>query len=262
MAVFRGKIRALQMPSGAPSKPDQMREGEKPSRDDPIRSFGRRRGKKLRPGQERLLAEFLPTITFDPSADFNSQFGNGHGNGQGEAKKEIWMEIGFGGGEHLAAQADLNPDIGFIGCEPFINGVVKLASQLKAKGLKNVRVWADDVRMIFDGVPDQALSRVFILFPDPWPKKRHSKRRLLTAQTLDQLARMMKPGAELRIASDHADYVRWALGQVLAHPAFAWTAESVRDWKHPPADWVETRYQQKARARGIGATFLIFRRRA
>ena len=221
---------------------------------EPVRSFGRRRGKKLRPGRERLLEELLPKITFDTESDFLSQFAEG--------TKDIWLEIGFGGGEHLCRQAVLHPDTGFIGCEPFINGVARVVSVVNDEGLENIRLWPDDARFIFPAIPDAALARVFILFPDPWPKKRHVKRRLITPDTLDELARMMRPGARLVVASDHMEYVRWALSQLCAHPAFEWLAESAPDWQNPPTGWGGTRYEEKALKRGEKAAYLVFRRRA
>lgn len=233
------------MPSNGTSKPDKNNNGL-------VRSFGRRRGKKLRPGRERLVDELLPKITFDIKRKLTDQFASAINN--------IWLEIGFGGGEHLLAQAIKNPSVGFIGAEPFINGVAKLVSDINDAGIGNVRIWPDDARFIFPAIDDGALARVFILFPDPWPKKRHAKRRLITGETLNMLARMMKPGAELIVASDHREYIRWALGQITAHGDFTWMAESINDWATPPPDWVTTRYEEKALAKGIKATYLIFKR--
>ncbi|MCK5166229.1 MAG: tRNA (guanosine(46)-N7)-methyltransferase TrmB [Rhodospirillaceae bacterium] len=218
----------------------------------PVRSFGRRRGKKLRPGRERLVNELLPAITFDKERDLADQFG--------ADKKDIWLEIGFGGGEHLARQAIAHPDIGFIGAEPFINGVAKLVSTINDEGIKNIRIHPDDARFIFPAIADGSLGRVFILFPDPWPKARHIKRRLITAKTLDALARMMRSGAQLVVASDHVEYVRWALLQISQHPDFSWMAENAADWRTPPAGWVTTRYEEKALIKGIKATYLVFQR--
>jgi len=176
----------------------------------------------------------------------------------------LWCEIGFGGGEHLAAQAASHPGIGFIGCEPFENGVASLLSQVQEAGLANVRVFDDDARLLLDALPDCSLDRVFILFPDPWPKARHWKRRIFSAPTLDRLARVMKPGADLYFATDHmapdGGYLRWALGQGLAHPAFRWMAEGPEDWRGRPAGWVRTRYEQKALDRGERPVCLHFQR--
>ncbi len=233
------------MPSSDPSNKNDKS-------NDPVRSFGRRRGKKLRPGRERLVDELLPAITFDVERSLAEQFD--------EPRSDIWLEIGFGGGEHLARQAAAHPDIGFIGAEPFINGVAKLVSTINDEGIKNIRIHPDDVRFIFPSLPDGSLGRVFILFPDPWPKARHIKRRLITAETLDALARMMHPGAQLVVASDHAEYVSWALLQISNHPDFSWMAENAADWRTPPVDWVTTRYEEKALIKGIKATYLVFQR--
>lgn len=217
-----------------------------------LRSYGRRRGKKLRPGRERLMKELLPRIAIDPDKPVLDQFD--------PPRRAYWMEIGFGGGEHLAEQAARHPDIGMIGCEPFLDGVAKFLSQVDARGLDNVRVYPDDARHLFAGLPDGGLERVFILFPDPWPKTRHHKRRLIQTPLLDALARVLKDGGELRVASDHMDYIRWTLEHVMPHPAFEWTAERAADWRTPPADWVRTRYEQKALA-GETIVYLLFKRR-
>jgi len=218
-----------------------------------LRSYGRRRGKKLRPGRERLMEDVLPGISIKPGATVTDQFP--------PDIRELWMEIGFGGGEHLAAQAQAHPDVGIIGCEPFLNGVAKLLSLLDENKSENVRIYADDARDIFPDVADGALDRVFILFPDPWPKVKHHKRRLIQTPLLDDLARMLKDGGEFRFASDHMGYVRWVLSFALKHPDFEWMAEGPRDWRDPPDDWTRTRYEQKALA-GDVMVYLRFRRKA
>ena len=237
------------MPSSAPSN-NADKSNDKSN--GPVRSFGRRRGKKLRPGRERLVDELLPKITFDTELGLAEQFG--------PDTKDIWMEIGFGGGEHLAAQALTHPHIGFIGAEPFINGVAKLVSTINDEGIKNIRIHPDDVRFIFPSIPDDSLGRVFILFPDPWPKARHIKRRLITPETLSALARMMRSGAQLVVASDHAEYIGWALLQINQHPDFSWMAENAADWRTPPPGWITTRYEEKALIKGIKSTYLVFQR--
>jgi len=235
------------MPSSAHSDSDKQQS-------EHVRSFGRRRGKKLRPGRERLVDELLPKIKFDLSRPPSQQFTG--------AVNDIWLEIGFGGGEHIAAQALAHPQIGFIGAEPFINGVAKLVHTISDENISNIRIWPDDVREIFPTITDNTLGRIFILFPDPWPKKRHAKRRLLTHETLDEIYRMMKPGAELMVASDHTDYVRYALFQISTHPGFEWLAKSAADWRDPPKGWTRTRYEEKALAKGIKASYLVFRRKS
>ena len=173
----------------------------------------------------------------------------------------VWLEIGFGGGEHLAAQAEAHPAIGLIGCEPFVNGIVSALGHVARRGLANVRLWPDDARLLLDRLPAGSLDRIFVLFPDPWPKARHAKRRFVSSENLDRLARLMRGGAELRLASDDADHVDWMLMQLLAHPAFEWTARRAADWREPPPDWLPTRYEAKAVQHGVQPAYLRFRRR-
>lgn len=174
---------------------------------------------------------------------------------------EVWLEIGFGGGEHLAAQAQARPDIGFIGAEPFRDGVGKLMSTIDREGQDNIRVFDDDVRKLLPVLAEGSIGRVFILFPDPWPKKRHHDRRLIGTETVAALVRILADGAELRFASDHMDYLRWALHFLRAHPALEWTARTAADWRARPADAIETRYEAKALAKGDACAYLSFRRR-
>jgi tRNA (guanine-N7-)-methyltransferase len=174
---------------------------------------------------------------------------------------ELWLEIGFGAGEHLAEQATAHPDIGFLGAEVFENGVVKLLAEVRRRDLANVRILVDDARLLLAALPDACLGRVFILFPDPWPKQRHHKRRMVSPAALDQLARTMKAGAELRLATDDADYLRAMLELVPAHPGFVWQARRPADWLRRPPDWPATRYEAKALAAGRIPHFLRFTRR-
>jgi tRNA (guanine-N7-)-methyltransferase len=222
-----------------------------------LHRHGRRHGRRLRSGRRRLLDEFLPRLAIpidaaplDPYALFQPR------------PAEIWLEIGFGAGEHLADQAERHPDIGLLGAEIFVNGVAALLARVEEKGLANVRIHADDARRLLDALPVACLGRVFLLFPDPWPKRRHAGRRFVQRENLDRLARTMKPEAELRIASDDPDHVAWVLRQVLTHPAFEWTARRADDWRRRPADWPGTRYEAKAAAEGRRATYLVFGRRA
>jgi tRNA (guanine-N7-)-methyltransferase len=158
---------------------------------------------------------------------------------------ETWLEIGFGGGEHMAAQAERRPDVLILGAEPFQNGVASALRHLDERALKNVRIEDGDVRALMARLPDASITRIFILFPDPWPKARHHKRRLVQPETLGEFARILKPGGRLRFASDWADYVDWTVIRFAAHPAFRWTAERADDWRRPPADHVTTRYEEK-----------------
>jgi tRNA (guanine-N7-)-methyltransferase len=174
---------------------------------------------------------------------------------------QVWLEIGFGGGEHLAEQARTHPAVGLIGCEVFLNGIATLLAQVSALGLGNIRVYPEDARDLLDALPGACLDRVFLLFPDPWPKRRHADRRFIQPANLDLLARLMKPGAEFRVASDDPIYVGWALAHLTRHPAFAWTAQGPADWRIRPADWPGTRYESKALRQGRQPVFLRFTRR-
>jgi tRNA (guanine-N7-)-methyltransferase len=169
--------------------------------------------------------------------------------------------VGFGGGEHLAAQAKAHPEIGFIGCEVFENGVVKLLGEVERAGLGNIRLFIDDARRLLAALAEASLERVFILFPDPWPKLRHHKRRLVSATTLDALAAVMCDGAELRLATDDADYLRAMLACAGEHAGFEWCARRPADWRSRTADWPPTRYEQKALAAGRKPVFLRFTQR-
>jgi len=200
--------------------------------------------------QQSLIQGLLPTISVpDGSIDLPALF---------PGAKDFALEVGFGGGEHLSAQAALHPDTGFIGCEPFANGVAKLLSAIDARALRNVRVEPDDARDILVRLPDEKLSTVFVLFPDPWPKLRHHKRRFIQPATLTQIARVLRKGGELRVATDHADYARWTLMQLMNDFRFEWSATRAADWRARPADWVGTRYEQKALNAGRACIYLRF----
>jgi tRNA (guanine-N7-)-methyltransferase len=173
--------------------------------------------------------------------------------------RELWLEVGFGGGEHLVHQAAANPDVGLIGCEPYINGVAMLLAKIRDAGVDNLRVHPGDARDLFDVLPEASLSRVFLLYPDPWPKKRHHRRRFVTQEHLEPLARVMTPGAILRVATDIPDYVRQTLQEV-PKAGFDWLAERPRDWREPWGDWLSTRYEQKALREGRVPHYLAFRK--
>ena len=177
-----------------------------------------------------------------------------------EAARGIWLEIGFGAGEHLAWQAAAHRDIGFLGAEVFLNGIASLVRQIEADGLDNVRIYQGDGRDLLDALPVGGLGRVFLLFADPWPKRRHHKRRFIQRASLDRLAALLRPGGELRLATDHRGHLDWMLERVTAHPAFRWCAEGPGDWRRRPPDWPETRYERKALAQGLKPVYLRFRR--
>ena len=176
-------------------------------------------------------------------------------------EREIWLEIGFGGGEHLLARALENPDVGFIGCEPFVNGVAKLLAGIAARDLDNIRVFSDDALALLAAAPDAAFARIYLLYPDPWPKRRQQKRRFVCERNIAALGRVLKPGGELRFATDIDDYAGWTLRRFLASPLFVWDARTADDWRLPWEGWTPTRYEAKARAAGRGAAYLTFRRR-
>ncbi len=219
-----------------------------------VRFYGRRKGHDLKPGRQRLVTETLPFLRLPDvlPADLRTLFPR--------PVREVWLEIGFGGGEHLVHQARTHPDIGMIGVEPYINGVATLIAAVTAEGLETVRVYDDDARRLLPRLPDASIARLFLLFPDPWHKARHNKRRLVSAETLDEFARILVPGAEFRFASDDHGYVRWTLARILAHPAFAWTAQGPADWRDRWADAIATRYETK-NITGRKPAYLTFRRR-
>ena len=222
--------------------------------------FGRRKGKRLRGLQERRLAESLPalridlptgTAPLDPATLFQGLDGRPRG---------IWLEIGFGGGEHLAAQAEAHPEIGFIGAEPFVNGVAKLLAEIDARSLVNVRIRDGDVTALIARLPEACLERVSLLYPDPWPKRRQRKRRFVSDASLGEIGRVLADGGLFRFASDIDDYAGWVLARVARCPALAWTARRSSDWTHPFPDWPGTRYEAKARVAGRRPTYLEFAR--
>lgn len=200
--------------------------------------YGRRKGPKLSAHQQHLVDTLLPTLALklEQRADPKTYF---------DDIDDVWLEVGFGAGEHLLWQARAHPRVGMIGAEPYISGVAKLLSKIDEDPTPNIRLHTDDARDIIDALPDASLGCVFILFPDPWPKTRHHKRRFVQTDLLDRLARVMKPGAELRFASDDAPYFEWTLERVCAHPAFEWMAACSADWLTRPEGWPQTRYEAK-----------------
>ncbi|SLN49527.1 tRNA (guanine(46)-N(7))-methyltransferase TrmB [Roseisalinus antarcticus] len=226
----------------------------------PWRNFyGRTKGKGLRKSQKVALERDLGALSPGPVSweenperrplDIVALFGG----------RDLWLEIGFGGGEHMVHQAEHNPQAGLIGCEPYINGVAMLLSKIRKTGVDNLRVHPGDVRDLFDVLPEASVSRAFLLYPDPWPKARHHRRRFVTPEHLEPLARVLAPGAEFRVATDIPDYVRQALEQVPRF-GFRWTATRAADWREPWADWISTRYEQKALREGRVPHYLTFRR--
>ena len=168
------------------------------------------------------------------------------------------MEIGFGAGEHLAWQAERNPDVGFVGCEPYINGVASLLRHAADRDLSNIRILPDDVRPFLDRLPDGCLARLFVLFPDPWPKRRHAGRRIVQYQSLATFCRLLRPGGELRLATDDPGYLRWMLVRATGRSDLCWLARRPGDWRTRPVDWPQTRYEAKAIEEGRASAFLRF----
>lgn len=225
--------------------------------------WGRRRGRKLTPGSETRMAEWMAALgidlpeagaALDPAALF------------GAPVSDIWLEIGFGVGDHLLAQAQAHPQVGLLGCEPYLNGVAKLIHRIDESAAQDptlkerIRLLSDDARLLLAALPDGALSRAFILFPDPWPKKRHHDRRMVSPWVLAQMVRLLKPGGELRLATDVPDYARWMLFHAQAEPGLSWMARRPQDWRVRPADWPSSKYERKAIAAGRTCLYFRFQR--
>ena len=232
-------------------------------RNEFLSSFGRNRGRSLRPYQQGLVDDLLPRIYChaergEGPCSAPEIFHYAHEGGY----ERLALEIGFGAGEHLLAQAAHHPETLFIGVEPFINGAAKCLAEIDRHAIRNVRLNTQDARLLIKQLPDACLDAVFILFPDPWPKARHNKRRLVNLETLALLARVHRPGGRLLIASDHADYIAWILEHLAATPHYRWTAREQADWLAPPADWTQTKYQRKTTAEGRAPHFFECQRTA
>ena len=217
------------------------------------RLYGRRQGHKLRAGQASLVDDLLPRVSVPDTGPITA------GRMFGDARP-LELEIGFGSGEHLAAQAAARPATGFIGCEPFLNGVVGALGHLQEQGLRNVRLQMGDALDVLERLPDASLARVYLLHPDPWPKARHAKRRMVSPGPLDLVAAKLKPGAEFRLGTDDPTYCRWAMMVMNTRRDFAWTARAQAHFLTRPADWPETRYERKARRHGHEVWYFTYRR--
>ena len=235
---------------------DTNRSPADPTGESPDRAFfGRRKGKRLRAGQEERLAGLLPRLrvalpapgrAFDPPGLFPVPV------------DEVLLEIVFQGGEHLAAQAAAHPRAGILGCEPFVNGVVKLLRAVDEAGLPNVRVWDEDATDLIAALPDASVARVYLLYPDPWPKRRQRKRRFVSDASLAQIARVLRPGGPFRFATDIDDYAGWTLVRAARCAQLRWTAARAEDWRRPFPGWPGTRYEAKALAVGRRPSYLTF----
>ena len=218
--------------------------------------FGRRKGHPLRPHQAALYKTLLPKLALDLShpapQDLCSLFP--------VPVDEVRLEIGFGGGEHLIAQALANPRTGFIGSEPFVNGMAKALAAIEQHALRNIRLSAGDATHLLAWLPASSISRIDLLYPDPWPKRRHWKRRFVQDESLARLARLLKPGGEFRFASDIPGYVSWVLARAMRSDQIEWTAERADDWRKPWPDFAGTRYEAKAKREGRIPAYLAFRR--
>jgi tRNA (guanine-N7-)-methyltransferase len=252
MAASRGK--GSTSPTNCGARSDLLTSGTAPRR----LLYGRKHGRPLRRAQRGLVEELLPRLAIAlPAAGLVAPVPLFAGKPQ-----SVWLEIGYGAGEHLAAQAAAHPDTGVIGCEVFENGTAKLLGEIERRRLVNIRLFTDDARLLIAALAPASIGRVFILFPDPWPKARHHKRRIVSRETLDELARVMTDQAELRLATDDCAYFSAMLECVTGHPGFEWLARRPADWRQRPADQPPTRYEEKARAAGRASFFLCARRRS
>ena len=229
-----------------PDMPDMERPG----------LHGRRKGKKLRTHQSDLIETLLPRLSVDTTGpiDCAALFA--------QPKRDLWLEIGFGGGEHLAGDARAHADVGIIGCEPFINGVAKMLTTIETEDLANVRMHAGDAFDVLAALPTASLGRINLLYPDPWPKRRQRKRRFVSERSVLEFARILRPGGEFRFASDIDDYTGWTLARVLPSPFFQWTAQASTDWLEPWSGFTRTRYEEKAIREGRRSAYLTFVRTA
>jgi tRNA (guanine-N7-)-methyltransferase len=217
---------------------------------------GRRQGRKLSDRRKFLLQTVLPRLSLDvsrPIADTASLFP--------DRPSALWLEIGFGGGEHLAAEAKAHPNAGYIGCEFFLNGIAKALAHIEAGQVKNVRLYNGDARTVIEILPPGSVDGVYLLYPDPWPKRRHRERRFLSCETLESLERVMRPGAELRFATDIDSNAGWTLAQVLRASNFSWNPLCAADWRVAWAGWNPTRYEAKTLSSGRRPVYFTFLRK-
>lgn len=218
--------------------------------------FGRRKGHRLRAHQADLIENLLPRLALDiagpPIPDLSGLFDR--------PVDDVRLEIGFGGGEHLIAEASTFPSTGFVGCEPYVNGMAKILTLIEAGNVRNVRLFAGDAAELLAWLPARSLARIDLIHPDPWPKRRHWKRRFVQDTTIAAMARVLKPDGEFRFVSDIDDYCAWTLWHFARNPVFAWTAERAPDWREPWPGYTMTRYGRKATREGRVATYLTFRR--
>ncbi|MEZ5786413.1 MAG: tRNA (guanosine(46)-N7)-methyltransferase TrmB [Xanthobacteraceae bacterium] len=220
--------------------------------------YGRRKGHPLRPQRARLIETLLPQLAIDLSKPAPVDLANLFP----QEVHAVRLEIGFGGGEHLVAQAEAHAETGFIGCEPFVNGMARALSLIAAKKLTNVRLHFGDAADLLAWLPDASLAGIDLLYPDPWPKRRHWKRRFIQDASITELARVLRPAGVFRFVSDWPDYAAWTLERLLRSPHFIWTAERADDWRLPWPGYTRTRYEEKALQAGRKPCYLAFERRS
>lgn len=233
-----------------------MTQNNHPPFDDGRAFFGRRKSHALRKGREAALNDLMPKLRIGDDADVSvpaALFAR--------PVTAVWMEIGFGGGEHLLQRAAENPDVGFIGCEAYIDGVARVVGEIVKQGGDNIRLFDGDAIELIERLPDASLDRIYLLYPDPWPKRRQRKRRFISDERLAELARILKSGGEFRFATDIDDYAAWGLARVQRSPDFVWPAEKAEDWLRPWDNWQSTRYEAKALREGRVPTYLTFVRK-
>ena len=241
------------LPSGAPS--DDAACGDAEAAHPHGSFFGRRKGHRLRGRQADLIERLLPRLALDIG-----QASPALGDLFDPPAAALRLEIGFGGGEHLIAEAEAFPGTGFIGCEPYVNGMAKLLTQIEARRIGNIRLFAGDAAELLAWTPPHALDRIDLIHPDPWPKRRHWKRRFVQDATVAAMARVLKPEGEFRFVSDVSDYCAWTLSHLMRSPDFTWTADRASDWRLPWTGYTMTRYGSKATREGRAAAYLLFKR--
>ncbi len=218
--------------------------------------YGRRKGQQLRGRKQRVMDELLPQLRFDLTTPLQGDLADTFS----AVAEKVHLEIGFGGGEHLAHQSRSHPQTNFIGVEPFINGMAKILGIIEDEDLENIRLYDDDATQLLDWLPDQCLDQIDLLYPDPWPKKRHWKRRFVSQKNIGRFWRVLKPGGRFRFASDIDTYVNWTLQHIHRHGKFCWTAETAADWQQPWDGWLRTRYEAKAIREGRPPCYLVFQK--
>lgn len=223
------------------------------------RLYGRKQTRPPKGERKEAMDSLLPELQIPSPPSFTSLLFKGGGRVGGD--DAIWLEIGFGNGEHLKGLMERHPERMFIGAEPFINGMSAFLNSIRDLPRHNIRVWMDDAMMLIDEMPDQYLTGIYVLNPDPWPKRRHHKRRLISQVNLSKFSRVLKPGGTLVMASDVDDLSEWMVTQASNHSAFEWTAERADDWRVTPSDWIGTRYQDRGEKAGRKQSYLFFRRK-